>query len=220
MKPTNESASTKEAAPDAEEATQHGGHHDGHSGHAGHAHVTSRALEDPNHSHFSIGAGGIDYDMETGNHYGIPASLRTTQLTVGSTSALNLRSGSPNGHSMAAMAAPFKGSDKLTSVVFSYRFVVGYGATPNSTGARLTLVWLDDLDCPTAGNATVLYQSPRYLEPSWDKCHECYSPPVNVSVTGLNLQPNQGGALALTFDNGDHNLQLLLPISMALGWGS
>ena len=190
----------------------------GHDGHAGHAHVTSRALEDPNHLHFTVGGDGIDYDEETGNHYGIPASFRTTKLTVGSTSALNLRSGSPGGHSMAAMAAPYKGPGTITSITFSYRYVVGYGTAPDSTGAQLALVWLEDLDCPAAGNTTSLYQSPRYLEPSWDKCHECYSPPVNVSLTGLNLPAEQGAALAFKFDNGDHNLQLLLPITVEIGW--
>lgn len=38
---------------------------------------------------------------------------------------LNLRSGSPGGHSMASMSAPFKGAAKITSISFEYRFVVG-----------------------------------------------------------------------------------------------
>ena len=121
---------------------------------------------------------------------------------------------------MASMAAPFRGAGRITSVAFQYRFVIGYGEKANSTGARMSLQFLHDPQCPLTSNATVLYTSPRYLAPSWDKCHECYSDPVNVSVTGLDLRADKGGALAFKFDNGDHNMQLLLPIDVAIGWES
>jgi hypothetical protein len=223
--------SNSDVVEDESEAAHHMHRHDEHShdshhghGHAGHAHVTSRALEDPQHSHFATN--WIDYDQETGNHYGPPSSTsgtsgvssETTQFTIGLGSALNLRSGSPGAHSMAAMSAPFKGAAKISSISFSYRYVIGYGTKANSTGSSVSFAFLKDLDCPTTGEHTILYTSPRYLEPSWDKCHECYSAPINISVTGLGLQVEQGGALAFMFDNGDHNMQLLLPIDVAIGW--
>lgn len=44
--------------------------------------------------------------------------------------------------------------------------------------------FLRDVDCPATSNATWVYTSPRYLEPSWDKCHTCYSDPVKQSFCG------------------------------------
>ena len=176
-----------------------------------HVHRTSKALEDPAHGHFAV---ELDYDPITGNHYGVKGPA---QLTSSSSTALNLRSGSPKGHSVASMSAPFEGASTIKSIAFGYQFVIGYGTTPNSTGARLSFVFLDNPDCPLTSNSTVLYTSARYVEPSWDKCHECYKS-VNVSVDELNLDTNNGGAFAFKFDNGDHNMQLLLPITFTVGW--
>ena len=120
--------------------------------------------------------------------------------------------------STASMAAPFRGRGRLASVSFSYRFVVGYGGPNTTQGASLSLGWLTALDCPGTAAMEVLYTSPRWNEPRWDACHECYSEPMQVNVTGLDLDAADGGALTLRFDNGDHNLQLLLPLSFTLGW--
>ena len=56
---------------------------------------------------------------------------------------------------------------------------------------------------------------------SYDKCHTiaCYSKPLNVSVSGLSIDTRAPGALALHFENNDHNIQVLLPIEIKLGWG-
>jgi hypothetical protein len=74
-------------------------------------------------------------------------------------------------------------------------------------------------------NATVLYSSGPVFLPSFDKKYhtvECYNKPVNVSVDGLDLSVAESPRLALEFSNGDHNLQLLLPIhvKLARGWVS
>jgi hypothetical protein len=49
-------------------------------------------------------------------------------------------------------------------------------------------------------------------------CHECYSDPVNVTLSGLDLSVAEGGAFAVLFDNGDHNMQILLPLTVQVGW--
>jgi hypothetical protein len=135
-----------------------------------------------------------------------------------SAGALNIRSGAAGQHSIAAMAAPFEGVGTITSISFSYQFTIGYGTNLNSTGASIALGYTSNLDCPTSGTDTMLYTSPRYLEPSYDKCHSCYSDPVPVALSGLNLTTADVGALAFHFDNGDHNMQVLLPIKITLGW--
>ena len=180
-----------------------------------HEHITHAALENPNHRHYAPPATGAgDYDATTGNHYGAEAP----SMPWASLGALNLRSGAPRGHSVATMALPFKGAATISSIDFEYRYIIGYGIVANSTGARLSFEFLHDLDCPASGHSTLLYSSQRYLLPSWDKCHECYSDPIKVSVAGLNLSTAEGGSFAFKFDNGDHNMQLLLPIDVRVGW--
>ena len=120
------------------------------------------------------------------------------------------------------MSRPFGGDNTtthtITSISFSYRYVVGYGSQPDSTGASVSLVW-SDARCGGQSYAS-LYDSPRYLTPSYDKCHDCYSDPVHVKVDGLSLkvQPADSVSLGFRFDNGDHNLQILLPLNLTLTW--
>ena len=73
---------------------------------------------------------------------------------------------------------------------------------------------------PKSGTDTIIYTSPRYQVPLYNStCGvECYSSPVNVSLTGLKLTTAEVGSLAFHFDNGDHNMQVLLPITFELGW--
>ena len=139
-------------------------------------------------------------------------------MNPGEGQALNLRTGSPGQRSTATMALPFEGAGRITSIAFSYRFVIGYGVKAGSKGTQLSLGFVSNLDCPSAGNTTVLYTSPRFTSPSWGKCHECYSAPVNVSLSNLDLRTANGGALSLEFDNGDHNMQVLLPLTIRVGW--
>ena len=173
------------------------------------------------------------YDILTGNHYGhghahqlpgesLAQAYARGPVVDGAPTAergvLNIRSGSPGQKSVATLALPFKGAGTIESVSFSYRFVIGYGIRANSTGTSLSLQYMPNLDCPGSTNATVLYTSPRYLLPSYDKCRDCYSDPVNVSLAGLQLPTDATGTLSLHFDNGDHNMQVLLPITFEIGW--
>ena len=176
-----------------------------------------------------------DYDIMTGNHFGhrhahshvhaphgyhIHSLDETQTKAVGVTSGvLNLRSGSPGQHSSAAMAKPFAGSTgRISSISFTYQYVIGYGAKPNSTGASVSLAFISDLNCPEAGSTVTLYTSPRYTSPLYRKGGGGYSDPVPVHLTGLNLSVASVGALSLNFDNGDHNMQVLLPLNISVGW--
>jgi hypothetical protein len=58
------------------------------------------------------------------------------------------------------------GARIISSISFEYQFVIGYGSKPNSTGVALSLGYIEDLNCPEAGNTTtLLYTSPRYTSP-------------------------------------------------------
>ena len=186
-----------------------------------HSSTTHRALADPLYLRGPSQLGG--YDRATGSHYkhataddggsdGLKASLHGKPPGI-----LNIKSGAPHGVSSATMAVPFLGSKVLTSISFSYRFVVGYTkGNPGGTGAKLSLGYSSNAACP--GNVTALYASPPYLKPAYDACRNCYSNPVQVNLSGLNLTATLGGRLMLNFDNGDHNLQVLLPLNFTLGW--
>ena len=64
----------------------------------------------------------------------------------------------------------------------------------------------------------MLWTSPAYTSPEYDKTHK-YSVPINVSVHGLHLDVSAPGArLGLHFDDGGHNMQVLLPITVRLSW--
>jgi hypothetical protein len=189
--------------------------------HHDHGSKTHRALVDPLYLRGPSQLGG--YDLATGDHYkhatadddggdGLKASVHGKPLGI-----LNIKSGVPHDMSSATMRVPFLGSKVLASISFSYRFVVGYTkGNPGGTGAKLSLGYSSNAACP--GNMTVLYASPPYLKPAYDACRNCYSNPVQVNLSGLNLTATLGGRLMLTFDNGDHNLQVLLPLNFTLGW--
>eukprot|EP01047_Picozoa_sp_COSAG01_P020317 COSAG01_NODE_1153_length_11487_cov_98.298736_9_plen_341_part_00 len=174
-----------------------------------HGHQTHLALEDPLHRHM------LGYDELSGSHY----ARRVPAGTI-----FALRSGGQQTSSSLELAAPLNGTQRLTSVTFAYRYLVGYDKkVSGGAGAKLSLLFRPNIECPgDSTNATVLYSSGPLLLPSFDKCHtgECYSKPVNVSVAGLNLSVAESARLALEFSNGDHNLQLLLPIHLKLGWVS
>ena len=181
-----------------------------------------------------------EYDPLTGNHYGnhahshghgghghehadysagpVTENDRLAAAQAAGT-VLNIRSGEPGQRSKATMANPFKGDGKITAITLEYQFVIGFDTTtPNTTGTSIGLSYVSDLDCPNSGNSTDLYTSPRFLLPSYSKCRTCYSDPVKVRLTNLALDAKAVGALEFRFDNGQHNMQLLLPIKISLEW--
>jgi len=166
-------------------------------------HATHAALENSRHDRRPLWRRG--YDPESGNHFGAPPSV------------MNLRSGERGQHTAAVMSRPFEGKQRLKSIAFAYRYVVGFGKEGGAVGAQMSLTLETDLEC-LGQNSTVLYTSPRLMAPSYDKCHTCYSEPVNVSVSNLDIDVSSAAAIALRFDNGDHNLQILLPLEFSFSW--
>lgn len=178
--------------------------------------ATHRALELPRHRHFAPSATARDYDMASGNHHGAPPAIATVSRPF---TVSNIRSGDPTDAPLvpvAMMTAPLLGNGVLTSIAFDYRFVVGYGSEGGAVGASVALAVHSDMVCQD--RAVYVYNSSKYLLPSFDKCPYCYSDPVAVNVTGLRFNVSSPTALALHFDNSQHNLQLLLPITFTLGW--
>ena len=97
-------------------------------------------------------------------------------------------------------------------------------------GAQIGLDWHPtmDLQCgnsdpnasPVFPGTTSLYRSPEHLTPTWAPNHT-YSAPVNVSLRGLHLEVSKPGArLGLSFVNNAHNMQVLLPIKVEIGWAA
>ena len=111
------------------------------------------------------------------------------------------------------MAMPFEGAGTITSVSMEFSYNIGFGGAPNTTG----LNFISNLDCPDAGHSTKLYASPRYTHPLYSKGNMTYAP-VTVDLKGLSLDTKDVGALQLFWDNGQHNMQVLLPIKIVLGW--
>lgn len=168
-----------------------------------------------------------------------------TLLATGSASVNGgfIRSGNPKDVSNVLMNAPFQEdpgagagagaegkksvSSIITGVELSFSYTIGYDEAPGTTGASMAVAFYEGLEgnCPnlppaTGGagpNATVLWTSPQYLKPEYDKTHN-YSAPVNVSLSGLHLGVGKGSRLGLRFEDNDRNMQVLLPIEVKLTW--
>lgn len=94
-------------------------------------------------------------------------------------------------------------------------------------GVMIRLAWHRELECPTAAAASAagagktvswLWESPRFLP--CESPAGCSERVNNVSVSGLDLGMTQAApsALALHFENGDHDLTVQLPVNITLGW--
>jgi len=137
-----------------------------------------------------------------------------------------LRSGNPRQTTAVVMKHPFAGPGTITGIKLSYRYTIGYNNAPGKNGAQIRVQFHPSLDLGGCGsplsaddpNAKTLYTSPAYLQPEYDKTH-AYSPPINVSLSGLSLDVSQPGArLGIQFMDNDHNMQLILPIDVEIAW--
>jgi hypothetical protein len=120
----------------------------------------------------------------------------------------NIRSGSPNGISKASVTTLLEAGAVVTSMVFSYRYCVGYSG---KVGSNFTL---------RLGSSEV-YSSPHLSDYPYNKGSDpdkIYSPPISVSADKLNITIQSTGELTVEFDfqNNDHNVQLLLPMTVDL----
>jgi hypothetical protein len=122
--------------------------------------------------------------------------------------------------------SPFVGKGTLVGVEFSFRYTIGYN-TAKGQGANVSLIYRQDnqshIGCPntepaTTSNDYILWTSPSYIRPEFDKVHN-YSAPVPVNLSALEIDIMAPGRLGLRFEGNDHNMQILLPIELHLTWG-
>jgi hypothetical protein len=132
-----------------------------------------------------------------------------------------IRSGNPGAHSEATIVPRiFDTSHTLVSLDFSYRYTSGYGTDPKRAGANFSLVL--DSHC-VSGSSTRLYSSGVLTDYPFDKGHTPadYSPAVNTtSPAGMSIEVAKPHALKLVFDDNACNVQLLLPLTVTLGWSA
>lgn len=102
------------------------------------------------------------------------------------------------------------------------RYVAGYGGDGAPGGTTLSLVALAAGPCGPPGGALLatLYTSPPLSHFPFDTCNTCYSPPINVTASGLNLSAKDGVVFALRFNDNARNVQLRLPINLAVDWSA
>jgi hypothetical protein len=119
---------------------------------------------------------------------------------------LNLRSGSPNTHTTAAVALALPPGAIVTSVLFSYRYCFGWSAT--GPGANFTLQIAQK----------IAYASPAFTDYPYSKSNPVYSPPVNITLDKLSIDVPESGVSRIEFDfaNNARNVQLLLPMTIAI----
>jgi len=134
----------------------------------------------------------------------------------------NLRSGDPGDISTAAFVAiVIDPVHTVASVILNYQYVAGYGGDGAPGATVLELVALTPGPCGSQGKEIIsLYKSEALSHYPFDVCNTCYSPPMNISVTGLNMNVAGGVIFALRFTDNERNVQLKLPLTATVGWGN
>jgi hypothetical protein len=132
----------------------------------------------------------------------------------------NIRSGDPGDVSTAAfIAVVIDPTHTVASISFNYQYVAGYGPDGAPGGVVLELIALTPGPCGSQGTEIVsLYKSEPLIHYPFDVCNTCYSPPQNVSVTGLKMDVTGGVIFALRFTDNDRNVQLKLPMTATVTW--
>jgi hypothetical protein len=134
---------------------------------------------------------------------------------VSNGNAENIRSGDPGQTTSATWTTAVQDNSHIIDrVEFSYRYVTGYGPDGQHTGVYITLVATDECN----SNPQTLYKSPELVNYSFDSCHTCYSPAVVVNVANLNIPVTSQRSFALTFQDNNRNVQLLLPMNITVYW--
>jgi hypothetical protein len=138
----------------------------------------------------------------------------------------NVRSGDPGDVSTAAwMTSVRDATHSVVGAAFSFQYVAGYGGDGAPGGATLSLVALAAGPCGPPGGALLatLYTSPALSHSPFDSCNTCYSPPVNVSLppgSFAAINASAGVVFALRFHDNQRNVQLKLPINLAVEWSA
>lgn len=147
-----------------------------------------------------------DFDLHGG------AAIASSRLP----GAKDLRSGDPGGVALIVLNTPIFGeSHWLSDVKLSFRYLAGYtpraGEKKNASTVELVV-----LDGSTHSVLQSLYTSPPLDKYSWDHGDK-YSPPVQVSLSGLRIPNAAGVVLALKVQNNQRNLQI--PVVSGVGLG-
>ena len=132
----------------------------------------------------------------------------------------NIRSGDPGDISTAAfVAVVIDPTHKVAGINFNFQYVSGYGPDGAQGSSVLEVVALTPGPCGSQGKEIVsLYKSEALSHYPFDVCNTCYSPPQNVSVSGLNMDVSAGVIFALRFTDNDRNVQLKLPLTATVSW--
>lgn len=142
-----------------------------------------------------------DFDLSGGA--GITAG-KPDSKTAGTSS---IRSGNPGDVSLIRVGNGVIGAGhRIDSVSMSFRYLAGYTPAPNTSKAAATVRVLL-LDGASGTVLKELLSTPPLGNYSWDHFTQ-YSPPINVSATGLDLANDAPVVLALEVTNHDRNLQL------------
>jgi len=108
---------------------------------------------------------------------------------------------------------------KVSGINFNFQYVSGYGPDGAQGSSVLEVVALTPGPCGSQGKEIVsLYKSEALSHYPFDVCNTCYSPPQNVSVSGLNMDVSAGVIFALRFTDNDRNVQLKLPLTATVSW--
>lgn len=140
--------------------------------------------------------------------------------TGGASVSAFIRSGNPMEVSAAMMQEGFVGKGTITGISLSFNYTVGYNSAVGN-GSTISVVFYPSVSgCPQAEPAfTNVWTSAPLLSPEYDKTH-AYKP-IDVSVSDLHLDVSQPGArLGFHFVDNNHNVQILLPITVKLVWAA
>ena len=155
-----------------------------------------------------------------GTGVALPANLPSTaegdwQMSGGAglagdnpSGAPELRTGGPGESSLLVNRHPLSGgSQRLTSVSFTFQYIIGYGGPASTAQAPdLSLVVLNADDKSVV--AEVAYETPLDKQYTFDS-FTSFSPPI-IAIVSVDV-PNTGDLLlAVRVNNNARNLQLLL----------
>lgn len=135
-----------------------------------------------------------------------------------------LRSGEPNQKSFARLVTPVVGpGHRISGMRMAYRYVTGYNKNDGLSGRGANFTVSLSADGGSSEADVSLYRSPELKDHSFDTCTplgsiDCYSPPVEVEISNLDLSVEAGRTVSVAFESHEHTIQLLLPLNITILW--
>ena len=135
----------------------------------------------------------------------------------------NIRSGDPGETNLVTWALGVQdATHSVTGLSLSYQYVSGYGGDGAAGGSTFAIVALSAGPCGSSSGDVLrtIYTSPVLSHFPFDRCNDCYSPPivVNVPAGSFALNVSSGVSIAFIFMNNERNVQLKLPIDATIFW--